>query len=70
MIFEVNTFINPKTEIVDYIKLETTSLLENKELFTTHLSHVKEGENMLVDFGFKYKMLGREEQKIDSIHVL
>jgi hypothetical protein len=67
LIFEINTYVNPKTQIADYIKLETTSLLENKELFTAHLSHIKDGEDILADFDFNDKMFEKEEQKVDSI---
>lgn len=68
--FEVNTYINPNTDIADYAQLETTSLLEDETIFYTHLSHhnIKDEYNFFqVDSNFNNSRIEKREQKVDSI---
>ncbi|MCF6306880.1 MAG: hypothetical protein L3J09_02880 [Flavobacteriaceae bacterium] len=67
LIFEVNTYINSRTQVADFVKLETTSLLEDETLLSAHLSHIRNGEDILADYEFNSKMFNDREHKVDSI---
>ncbi|MEK6152595.1 hypothetical protein WIW50_05020 [Flavobacteriaceae bacterium 3-367] len=67
MDFEYNTFINPNADFADYEALETTTHWNMNGETYGHHAHMKDGEDLLVNFDVNQSMLGFEKEKIDKI---
>ncbi|TXD80770.1 hypothetical protein ESY86_20030 [Subsaximicrobium wynnwilliamsii] len=67
--FEINYYVNPTTEIGDYLQLETVSLLKHNELLSARITQFKNGEEFFIfeNSVLNDKMFGKEEKTVDSI---
>lgn len=63
---EYDTFINPQSELAEYEELEVTTHWWNNEIYG-HIAHIKNGENLLIDFDPNQSILGFEKSKVDEI---
>ena len=64
--FEYDTFINPNSELADYEELEVSTHWSSKEIYG-HLAHIKNGEDLLIDFDVNQSMYGFEKSKVENI---
>ena len=67
LIFEINTYINPTSPNTNYLKLETTSLLEDNKYFSAYITKIKNNEDIFGFIDLNDKMFHNREQKVDSI---
>ena len=65
--FEYNTFINPNSNLADYEELETTTHWQSNGETYGHLAHMKNGEDLLIDFDVNQSMFGFEKEKVNEI---
>ena len=65
--FEYNTFINPDSDLADFEQLETTTHWNMDGQTFGHLAHIKNGEDLLIDFDVNQSMYGFEKSKVDKI---
>ena len=65
--FEYNIFINPNSKIAEYERLETITHWQNDGEIYGHLTYIKNGEHLLIDFDENQSMYGFEKAKVDSI---
>ena len=64
--FEHDTYINPQSELAEYEELEVKTHWWSKEIYG-HLAHMKNGEDLLIDFEPNQSMYGFEKSKVDRI---
>lgn len=66
--FEVNTFINPNSDFADFEVLKITTHWPTNAETRGHLSHMKNGQDLLLDFDGDQSMFGFfEKEKVDEI---
>lgn len=65
--FEYNTFINPNSNLADYEELETSTHWQSNGETYGHLAHIKNGEDLLIDFDVNQSMYGFEKEKVNGI---
>ena len=65
--FEYDTFINPNSSVAEYEELETTTHWQSGGEIYGHLAHMKNGEDLLIDFDPNQSMYGFEKSKVDRI---
>ena len=65
--FEYNTFINPNSDLADFEQLETTTHWNMDGQTFGHLAHIKNEEDLLIDFDVNQSILGFEKSKVDKI---
>jgi len=65
--FEYDTYINPNSNLAEYEELETTVHWKNNEEIYGHLAHIKNGEDLLIDFDVNQSMYGFEKEKVNEI---
>ncbi|AUC75783.1 hypothetical protein CW732_08870 [Olleya sp. Bg11-27] len=63
---EYDTYINPNSELAEYEELEVSTHWWSKEIYG-HLAHMKNGEDLLIDFEPNRSMYGFEKSKVDKI---
>jgi len=67
--FECNYFVNPESELADYEELEIRTFWYKKMYGETYgnLAHMKNGEDLLIDFDANQSMYGFEKEKVNEI---
>jgi len=65
--FEYDTFINPNSNLAEYEELEITTHWQNNGEIYGHLAHMKNGEDLLIDFDVNQSMYGFEKEKVNEI---
>ena len=67
--FESNYFINPESELAEYEELEIRTFWYKNMYGETYgnLNHMKNGEDLLIDFDVNQSMYGFEKEKVNEI---
>jgi hypothetical protein len=65
--FEYDKFINPNSNLAEYEELKMTTLWQNTGEVYGQLKHMKNGEDLLIDFDVNQSMFGFEKEKVNEI---
>ncbi len=63
---EYDTYINPNSVLAEYEELEVSTHWWSKEIYG-HLAHMKNGEDLLIDFEPNRSAYGFEKSKVERI---